>query len=279
MDVRMIPMSQLDKCPIQFRPVRKETLEYLQLKDSIREYGILQSLCCRPYNNRYQVCMGFNRHSIAEDLRLIEVPCIIRNMDDAEIQRLQIAENLQRIPVFNTDIARRLWRIVNIDQTLTLPQLSAQLHLTVNATRERLSLIQLCPEAELQLNDNKLSLKLAIELAKLPHEHQKRLLSIIITLPDREQLELIRGEARHYRQSLKNDRLARKLHTISNVEPIFRKREELLHELIEPTMMASVIEACGARTPTEIWKACLQFVFSIDPLTHKRRKLNMRTEI
>lgn len=267
----MIPISELTLCPIQLRPVRRETLEYLQLRDSIRELGILQSLTCRPRDGILEVYLGAHRFTVAKEERIPEVPCIIRDATDAEVQRLQIEENAQRIDTTNVEYARRLWRIVEVEKTLTLPELAQSLHRSLSWTRRMLKLVQLCPEAETQLAENQLSLRIAMELAKLPYQDQLDLLPLVGSVPTAEAVELIQRKARHFRQGSKNTRVARRLNDTKNLEPIFRTRGELLHELDSPTMMASVFDACEARTDAEKWKATLKFVLQLDPLTLQKR--------
>jgi len=271
--MRLIPMKELSLCPIQLRPVKQETLEYLELRNSIRQYGILQPILVRTgrANRGYEVILGFHRFTVAKGDRMNLVPCIVKELTDKEILTAQITENKLRVNTSNTDIARRLWRIIELEKSMTLPELASSLNKNVDWVRRMLMLIKLCPEAESLLNENQLSLGLAMELAKLPYKDQLNLLSVTGGVPNGEAIELARQKARHFRQRSKDERVALKQQDTIEIAPIFRTRKEILTEMDCPTMMASVLESSKATTPIQIWRAALSYVTQLDPQTREKR--------
>ena len=67
-----------------------------ELADSIKEMGILQPLVCREVDGKYELIAGNRRFAAAKMIGLTEVPIIIRNTKEEDIQFAQVIENLQR---------------------------------------------------------------------------------------------------------------------------------------------------------------------------------------
>lgn len=68
-----------------------------ELAESIAQHGILQPILVRPiFAGGYQIVAGERRWRAARMAGLMEVPVIIRDMDDAEFMQLALIENLQR---------------------------------------------------------------------------------------------------------------------------------------------------------------------------------------
>lgn len=68
-----------------------------ELAESIARHGVLQPILVRPiFAGGYQIVAGERRWRAARMAGLMEVPVIIRDMDDAEFMQLALIENLQR---------------------------------------------------------------------------------------------------------------------------------------------------------------------------------------
>lgn len=72
----------------------KESLE--ELKDSIKQYGIIQPIVVRKLNDKYEIIAGERRWRAAKEASLKKVPCIIKEVDDKEAIKLALIENIQR---------------------------------------------------------------------------------------------------------------------------------------------------------------------------------------
>lgn len=265
-----VATKDLRPCPIQLRPVRRETLDYIKLQDSIREFGILVP----PLIRNLEVVDGAHRLSIANDLKIPSILCIRRQLTDEQVHRIQVQIHASRVQTNPMEYAHRLWRIVELDKTLSLEEVAHSLHQTVDWTRKVLGLVTLCPRAKEALAQGEVSLSAGIELAKVPPEQQEELLSI----GSEDLVEVARERARRHRLNLKHARLDRKRRDRDELGPEFRPYKELCHELDHPTNAASVIMACNATTPVQTWTAALKYALSVDPETlEKRRHANARS--
>lgn len=69
----------------------------MELADSIRQHGVIQPLLVRPLENgMYQLVAGERRWRASRMAGLIEVPVVIRDLDDHEAMEIALIENLQR---------------------------------------------------------------------------------------------------------------------------------------------------------------------------------------
>ena len=66
------------------------------LKNSIKEKGVLQPILVRKHENGYEVVAGERRLRAAKAIGLQEVPVIIKNVTDREALVLALVENIQR---------------------------------------------------------------------------------------------------------------------------------------------------------------------------------------
>jgi ParB family chromosome partitioning protein len=92
---RMIPIEQLQ--PNADQP-RKDRGDLHELIESVREKGVLEPLLVRPLreSGRYLIISGERRYHAARAAGLREVPCIEKDVSDAETLELALIENLQR---------------------------------------------------------------------------------------------------------------------------------------------------------------------------------------
>lgn len=84
--------------PFQGHPFRVASGEEMeQLKESIREYGVLSPLLVRPREDgRYEIVSGHRRKAACEALGITELPVLVRNMTDDEAVILMVDSNIQR---------------------------------------------------------------------------------------------------------------------------------------------------------------------------------------
>ncbi len=90
---RMIGIEEIEANPNQ---PRQHLGDLSELVASVREKGILEPLLVRPLGGRFQIIAGERRYRAALEVGLDELPCIVREADDAETMELALIENLQR---------------------------------------------------------------------------------------------------------------------------------------------------------------------------------------
>lgn len=93
-----VPIERVEPNPDQpRRHFEEDKLE--DLKNSIREKGIIQPLIVRPHPKKpshFEIVAGERRWRAAQGANLHQVPVIIREFDDTEVLEVAIIENIQR---------------------------------------------------------------------------------------------------------------------------------------------------------------------------------------
>jgi ParB-like nuclease domain len=87
--VRMIQVSELGGQAIDASPALRLLIE------SIRLHGIVHPLLVRRHDTQYRVVAGHKRLLAAQTLHFTTVPCLVRDLTDAEADALAAADNVR----------------------------------------------------------------------------------------------------------------------------------------------------------------------------------------
>lgn len=83
--------------PNPFQPRQNfDTKSLEELTQSIKEKGIIQPVLVRRKGANFELIAGERRFRAANLLNIKEIPAIIKDVDDAELLKLSLVENLQR---------------------------------------------------------------------------------------------------------------------------------------------------------------------------------------
>ena len=106
--------------PNRYQPRQGFAEEELgELRDSIKEQGILQPLLIRKDENGYELIAGERRLRAAKLAGLSQVPVVIKKISDSQLLEMSIVENIQREnfnPIEEADAYHRLIEEFNLTQ-------------------------------------------------------------------------------------------------------------------------------------------------------------------
>ena len=68
----------------------------LELSESIKQYGVLQPLLVQDKKEYYEIIAGERRWRAAKIAGLLEIPVIIKKLNDKEMVEISLIENIQR---------------------------------------------------------------------------------------------------------------------------------------------------------------------------------------
>ena len=103
-----LPIEALLSMPFQSRLIREDS-ELLDLVVSVKIYGVLEPILVRPKENGlYEVVAGGRRVVAAKKAGLVEVPAIVKALNDQEAYEVQLIENVQRRDLSDMEKARML---------------------------------------------------------------------------------------------------------------------------------------------------------------------------
>lgn len=180
-NVQVLKLNQIQLSEEALRTeVIKDNPKYLELKNSLKKEGFLNSLEVRPLYNEdtsqrinsygsllYELVDGRHRYAAATDLSMDEAPCIIRDREDSEILAAQIQANSIRIETTRAQYASALKRIMQ-HGGMTRKELADKINKSEKWVDEMLSLTKLSEKAKELIDQNKIPYRNAVELAKLP---------------------------------------------------------------------------------------------------------------
>ena len=94
------PVNRISVTAIQENPFQPRKLfdpeELAKLRDSIKEYGVLQPVVVRDTPAGYQLIAGERRLRAARDLGLAEIPVQVVDFTDQQVNEAALVENIQR---------------------------------------------------------------------------------------------------------------------------------------------------------------------------------------
>ncbi|WP_407269386.1 ParB/RepB/Spo0J family partition protein [Radiobacillus sp. PE A8.2] len=123
--VQELSINELRPNPYQPRKTfQAEAID--ELKESIKEYGILQPLVARKSIKGFEIVVGERRYRAAKEAGLTTVPVIVKELTDEKMMELALLENLQRED------------LTPIEEANAYSNLMTELHLTQEQLSQRL---------------------------------------------------------------------------------------------------------------------------------------------
>ncbi len=154
--VTQIAIKDIKANPFQPRKIFDQSaLE--ELAQSIKEHGILQPIIVRKKRVKYEIVVGERRFRAAQLAGLVEVPAVIRELDDAQMMELAILENLQREDLSPIEEAEAYQSLLEALK-LTQDQLSQRLGKSRPHIANHIRLLSLPKDIQQYINDGALTM-------------------------------------------------------------------------------------------------------------------------
>ncbi len=178
-NIQEIPIE--DIIPNRFQPRLAFNEEGLnELSDSIKQHGIIQPLVVRKLGDKYEIIAGERRYKAATQAGLTKVPAIISDIDDNKSAEVALVENIQRRNLTAIEEAKSYKNLLDRGY-LTQEQLAAKMGVSQSSIANKLRLLNLAPEVQDALLNEKISERHARALLSLDDmEEQKKWLQKII---------------------------------------------------------------------------------------------------
>lgn len=193
--VRQIPLTELHPFPDHPFKIRDDE-SMRETAESIREYGVLVPALARPRRKGgYELIAGHRRKHCCELAGLETMPVIVRDIDKDTATIIMVDSNLQRESILPSERAQAYKMKLDAIKhqgtrtDLSSPKFSAKSRsddeigmdagVSGDTIRNYISLTQLVPELQQMVDDKKIALTPAYQLASLTPEEQKLLLITI----------------------------------------------------------------------------------------------------
>lgn len=174
-----MPLDRL--VPGKYQPrTRMDEDALAQLAGSIKKQGIMQPILVREIEaDRYEIIAGERRWRAARLAGLVEVPVMVRAIQDEAALAMSLIENIQREDLNPLEEAQGIARLVN-EFSLTHQEAAEAVGRSRSAVTNLLRLLQLAPVVQEWLMQGRLDMGHARALLPLPAPEQERLGRLII---------------------------------------------------------------------------------------------------
>lgn len=190
----MLPLHELHPSPLHPVAMREDNA-MLELIESVNTRGIINPVVVRPIENGYELIDGRRRKRACELAGKEVIPAIVRKMDDDQAIIDLVDACIQREEILPCERAAALklkleaLKRQGMRSDLTSPNNSAkyrsddaigdQMGISGDTVRNIISLTQLIPELQQMVNDKKIALTPAYQIAALNPTEQAMLVETI----------------------------------------------------------------------------------------------------
>jgi ParB family chromosome partitioning protein len=178
---QVLPIGKVFESPLNPRKTFNEK-KMAELVESIRAKGILVPLLVRPCKesriaplDQFEIAAGHRRYRAGIKAELTEVPVFIREMSDSDFLEVLIIENDKHEDLEPLEQAQG-YRTLMEQMHYDVAAISDKVCKSESWIYQRIKLLELIPEAQEQLANEKITAGHAILIARLQPDQQKELL-------------------------------------------------------------------------------------------------------
>lgn len=176
LEKEIFDISLKDIIPNRFQPREIFDDEALnELSQSIKQHGVIQPIIVRKVGDKYEIIAGERRFRASQLAGKETIPALVKDIDDKEVAKIALLENLQRSNLTPIEEAKTYQTILKIDN-ITQDELAVNLGKSQATIANKLRLLTLDEEVQTALLNSQISERHARSLIGLDNEKQKELL-------------------------------------------------------------------------------------------------------
>ena len=217
--------------------INRETKDYKDLYESIKENGIRDPVYCRPRDKGgLEIISGHRRHDIGTQLNY-PIPTIIVQADDDTARIAVVDGNLHRMDIPTSELARaakmkmealtrKAGRRSKMEQ-LTAPQkrsdqqVADDMGMSRNQVQRLVRIDSLVPELKQQVDDKTLPFNTAVELSYMKPDEQKK----VVDFMEKEQITPSMAQATQLKEASKHaETLAKHIPALAPANAVDEKK-------------------------------------------------------
>jgi len=281
-EIRELPLDQIVEPWAILRTIDREAVEYLELRDSLADEGLLNSICVRPSirtPGKMEVVDGLRRFTAARDLQLPSLSCIIKfNLTDEDVLAIQIQANALRAETTPVEYARQLKRIMTTRPGMTVAELSNLVHKNSYWIGEQLGLLGLRRNVQNAVERGEIPLGSAYVLARLPWIRQDQFLALARTVTVKEFAGTVAPVIKAIKEAARQGKLA---DFYMEVQPnaYLRSLKDIQVEYEGHQLGGLMVAQANCRTLIDAWYLALQWVLNLDDASICIRREKMAVQL
>lgn len=275
-ECRLIPLDEIVDPWVLLRPVNVNSIEYLQIRDTIRDKRLLNSIAVRPstrWPGKYEVVDGMYRLTAFRELGKKAIPATVGDETDIEVLAAQIQANALRRETTPVEYAKQMRRIQQLMPDITMSEMAVMVGQSATWVGTTLSLLNLSKEIQKCVERDELPLLNAYMLAKMPQRIQPQYIDHAMQMPTAEFTALAQSVVRAVMEAARNGKLeaafvGSEFKPVAYLLPV----KKVEHEIATHEAGAAYILKHNP-TPMQAWEAALRWVARIDDESiEKQRK-------
>lgn len=278
-----IPVTQIRENSDALRvKVEKDSIDYLTLVQSIKDHGFQSVITVREEtdadgNVTYPLVDGLHRFTAACEVGLTELPCLIVDIDSADVLAAQVMANANRIETQPAQYAAALKKVLQFKPTLTTEELGRQVGKSKAWVEGQLKLTKLNKEIQELVDNGQIGTSNAIALASLPPDRQGEYLAEAMAQPASVFGPKIVDVVKEIRAAA---RQARPEKIEFKAQPHVRKTTQIKEVLDETdaSTIRSLLDSNNVTDPLEAAKLAVQWVLSLDPYSVQVQRAKWEAE-
>jgi len=276
-----IPIELIVDSWILLRPVAKGSIEYLEMKTSIEEIGLLSAIVVRLSSRKpgkYEVIDGMYRISCMRDLYKTEIPCIIKEgITDDQVLAIQIQANAIRKETTPSQYAKQLKRIQKAKPGITIRQIASMINKEPYWIKNQLGLLRLNKELRLAVDRGEICLGNAYMLSKLPSVLREDFIDPAKLMPNKEFHALVAAAIKNFKEAVKDGKMEAFFETEFKPQAYLRSLKDIQEELNSHSVAGLVMTTANCKTVLDGWIEALKWALhidtrSVDEQEHKARQ-------
>lgn len=171
-----VPLDKIRTNPIALRDVDRTREDFMQLVDSVKQYGVQNPIVLRRKagedGKEFELVDGLQRFTASQEASKPDIPAHVMEKSDADALTAQIIGNAHKIETKPVEYAKALLRILSQDAMMTQSQLAAKLNKGPAWLDKMLGLNKIHKELQPLVNEGKINVSNAFALSKFPPEEQ-----------------------------------------------------------------------------------------------------------
>ena len=151
-----VPLAKIVPNPNQpRRDFDEEKLD--ELADSIKKNGLIQPIVVRKHGIGYEIIAGERRYQASKRAGLERIPVIVKDVDDAEMYRLALIENIQRDDLNPIEEAKGYKTLIAMNGVKSLGDLSELVSKSRSSISNIIRLLKLPEKVQDMVSDGRLT--------------------------------------------------------------------------------------------------------------------------
>lgn len=176
------------------QPFKIDKAKVLNIKDSAKEVGIITPLIVREFEGEYQILSGHHRHKAGLELGLTELPCIVRDVPDEEVEKYIMEANIQRVKLLPSEYGNIFERYMEYrkDLDVTAEEVASKFGVSRKSLYRYTNVIKCIEEIQDLFDADLINIDCVDVIFALSEEEQRELIEYISTLKKRLTLKALK---------------------------------------------------------------------------------------